>query len=152
MSENMIFCLGDGSTESSGIGFQQNNRIFNVKVTGEEIEKCRKILNDIKIYPTKWIDKKDMTEQEKKDVNGWRDMGGFLKRFDYKEAWANFWKSATQKQKNTILDIKQFDAEIFKNITGIDVGENNSKKKELIAKAQELKNKADELLEQAEKM
>jgi len=40
MSENMIFCLGDGKYESKGDGYQKNNRIFNQPVTKEEFDEA----------------------------------------------------------------------------------------------------------------
>jgi len=78
--------------------------IFNTKVSDEEYSKTLNSLkeNEIKIQLIKKIDDE-------------------LKVFDYQEAWANFWSDATQKQKDCILNIKQFDKNIFKGITGIDI-------------------------------
>jgi len=120
MSEKMIFCLGYGKYESSGEGYQKNHRIFNQDVTDEVYESTKKLLNDneIKITLTKWVEEKDLDKSEKTTTT--KELGGLLKTFSYEEAWANFWNEATQKQKNTILDLPQFDAEIFKKITGID--------------------------------
>lgn len=87
----------------------------------DEFVKTRDSLKDVKIILTKWVDKKDMTDDEKENISVWKGIGGYLKRFSYKEAWANWWNTATQDQKNWILNIKQFNAEIFKGITGIDV-------------------------------
>jgi len=127
MSERMLFCLGDGKYESKGDWYQKNNKIFNQDVSEDEFNKIKNSL-DIEIQITKWIDKKDMTDDEKENKSGWEQTGGFLKIFSYEDAWKNWWNEATQKQKDSILDIKQFNAEIFKGITGIDV----SVKEELI--------------------
>ena len=75
----------------------------------------------IKIPLTKWIDKKDMTDDEKEDSNVWKDIGGYLKRNSYEEAWAIWWNEAKQSDKDKILNCGYFNAEIFKGITGIDV-------------------------------
>ena len=96
MSENMIFC-----TNNNNEGYQKNNRIFNQDVTHNEFLEIKNNLN-INIELIVWIDNK-------------------LKIWTYKEAWANWWGQASQEQKDSILHIKQFDAEIFKDITGIDV-------------------------------
>ena len=39
----------------------------------------------------------------------------------YKDAWANAWKIMDEEDKNKILSIPQFDADIFKAITGIEI-------------------------------
>ena len=122
MSENMLFCLGEGRLESKGEGYQKNNRIFNKDVSEEEFKKTRNSL-DIKIKNTLWVDKKDMTDEEKENKSGWEQIGGFLKVFIYEDAWKNWWNEATQKQKDSIFNIPQFDSKIFLEITGIDVTE-----------------------------
>ena len=115
----MLFCLGDGQYESKGEGFQKSYRVFNKDVEKKEWEEIKNSL-DIKILPTKWIDKADMTKDEKDNNSVWKEIGGYLKTFSYEDAWSNWWKDASQKDKNKILDIKYFDREIFKEITGID--------------------------------
>jgi len=41
----------------------------------------------------------------------------------YKEAWALCWSEASKKEKQQFLDLPNFDAKIFKEITGIDVNQ-----------------------------
>ena len=121
MSENMIFCLGGDKYDSEGEGYQKNYRVFNKQVTKEEYEKIYSSLSNIKMLPTQWIDENKMTSEEKKSVKIAKDLGGYLKTFTYEEAWSNFWEAASKEQKDAILNIPQFDAEIFKEITGLDV-------------------------------
>lgn len=121
MSENMIFCLGTGKWESEGEGFQKSYRIFNKQVTKDEYEKILSSLSSINIPQTKWTDEKYMSAEEKKNIKIAKDIGGFLKTYSCEEAWASFWATATSEQKSAILNISQFDAEIFKGITGLDV-------------------------------
>lgn len=71
----------------------------------------------------RWIDKEDMTDEEKENVSGWETMEGYLKTLDYKEAWQVFWKETNKENKDKFLKLPNFDAEIFKEITGIDVTE-----------------------------
>lgn len=117
--------MGDGKWERKGEGYQKNLRIFNIDVSEEEYQKIRKLLteNDIKIQLTEVID-------------------GGLKAYSYQDAWSNFWDKSNKIQKDCILNIKQFDAEIFKEITGIDVSKKDTKNQELL-------NKADELIKEA---
>jgi hypothetical protein len=119
MSERMLFCLGDGKYATKGEGYQKNNRVFNVQVTPEEFDKIRASLPTIKVPLTKWIDKKDMTDEEKENSSVWKEVGGYLKVNTYENAWAIWWKEASQEDKNKILNCKYFNAEIFTKITGI---------------------------------
>lgn len=95
--------------------------VFNKKVTEEEYQSILSDLNknEIKIQLTKWTEYKDLDKDEQTITA--KQMDGLLKVCGYQEAWANFWNEATQKQKDCILNIKGFDSEIFKGITGIDV-------------------------------
>lgn len=125
MSEYMIFCLGEGQYESKGAGYQKNYQVFNQEVDEEEWFKIKDSLSNIKISFLSWIDKKNMTDEEKKDYPIYKENGGYLKRITYEQAWSNWWNSASEADRNKILGLKQFDADIFKKITGIDVKENN---------------------------
>ncbi len=69
-----------------------------------------------------WIDKEDMTDEEKSEVDGWETMGGYLKTLEYKEACQKWW-SDNPDDHERFLTLPGFDAEIFKDITGIDVEE-----------------------------
>ena len=115
----MLFCLGDGRSESKGEGYQKSFRVFNKQLTETEWNKVKSELPSIELPLTKWIEKDDMTAQEKKDNSVWKEIGGYLKTCSYEEAWSNWWKDASQKDKNKILDIKYFDQKIFTEITGI---------------------------------
>ena len=126
MSENMLFCLGEGKYESQGIGYQKNYHVFNKLVEKEEWGKIKSSLPTIKLLITHWIYKKDMTDEEKENNSIYKEIGGYLKRFTYAEAWKNWWVQAKQSDKDAIVSIKYFDREIFKGITGIDVEEKKS--------------------------
>ena len=75
------------------------------------------ILSNVKL--TKWIDIDDMTEEEKE-----QHTVGYLKKYTYKEAWKNMWNELTEEEKDIIMtELPNFDKDIFKEITGIDVDE-----------------------------
>ena len=67
-----------------------------------------------------WISKDDMTKDEKSEVTDWETMGGYLKTLEYKEACQKWW-SDNPDDHERFLTLPGFDAEIFKDITGIDV-------------------------------
>ena len=74
---------------------------------------------------TEWI---LYTEEEKKDDPKKEITGGYLKEYTMKEAWANWWGEMSEEAKKIVQDIPNFDAKIFKEITGIEV--NNDTEKE----------------------
>lgn len=74
---------------------------------------------------TKWI---PYTEEEKKADPEKEMIGGYLKKYTMKEAWANWWGEMSEEAKKIVQDIPNFDANIFKEITGIEV--NNDTEKE----------------------
>ena len=76
---------------------------------------------DIYFPLNKWIEKDEMSDEEKKNANGWEQMGGYLKTLSYKEAWKAGWEKATEEQKEWYQSFPNFDADIFLEITGIDV-------------------------------
>ncbi len=68
----------------------------------------------------RWIYEEDMTKREKKEVDGWKEMGGYLKTLPYKEACQIWWKENPDEHQR-FLGLPHFDPEIFEEITGIDV-------------------------------
>ena len=73
-----------------------------------------------KFYLNKWIPEADMTDEQKKsDPEFYR--GGYLKTYSWEEAWANYWRDSDEEEKQKVLNLPNFDAVIFKEITGIDV-------------------------------
>ena len=102
-------------------------------------------------YLTKWIEFAEMTAVEKQENPSAKTTEGYLKVYTYQEAWANFWKDTDEKNRQKFLNLPNFDAKIFKDITGIDVTI-NSQKQELLNKANELIQKAEELKKEAEKL
>ena len=72
-------------------------------------------------YRLDYIYLEDMTEKEIKNHPEAEVTGGYLKQMDYDEKVKEWWKSLTDKDKNCIKSLPNFDPDIFKEITGIDV-------------------------------
>lgn len=125
MSEKMLFCLGDSRLKGKGDGYQKNYMVFNTKVSETEYDEIKKSLPSIKLPVTFWVDKDDMTEDEKKEHPVYKTIGGYLRRLSYEDAWAKVWSEMSDIDKNKILSIPQFDSKIFKEITGIDTSKIN---------------------------
>ena len=71
------------------------------------------------IFPlTEWV---KYTEEEKANDKAKELIGGYLKTNTMKYAWGKWWESLSDVDKAIIKDIPNFDAELFREITGIEV-------------------------------
>ena len=70
---------------------------------------------------TKWIPENNMTDEEKEEHPSYKTTCGYLKTYTYKEACQNMWNKWSEDERNLIMKLPNFDKEIFKEITGIEV-------------------------------
>jgi len=63
----------------------------------------------------------EMTKEEKEQNKGWESVGGYLKTMDYKEAWQESYRRASQEDRDLVKKLPNFDADVFFEITGIRV-------------------------------
>ena len=68
-----------------------------------------------------WIYSVNMSEEEKKAHPEHETLGGYLKTVPFKDACALMWSNLTDEEKAEVQKIPNFDADIFKLITGIEV-------------------------------
>ena len=80
-------------------------------------------------YLTKWVDLSSMTDDEKKKFPTYEATGGYLKKFSYKEAFCNFWRDTSEENRKKFLNLPGFNADMFFEITGIDVREKSCAEK-----------------------
>ena len=138
---------GDSNTGYFNTETPDTVNVFDMPTIREDWDCCDKpdfIYFDL----TLWIYSKNMTDAEKAANESHANTGGYLKKLDYKEEFKKSYDKATQEDRDKIHNIPNFNAEKFLEISGIDVRidtEKETKKAELIAKAEEL-------LEQARKM
>ena len=76
---------------------------------------------------TEWVDKEDMNDKEKEDNPSYEITGGYLKVYEYQEAWRKAYDSATREEQLKIKDLPNFDKDKFKQISGIDIDEDTTK-------------------------
>ena len=79
------------------------------------------LLNQIPFTPNVWVLDDDMTDEEKEAHPEYRTTGGFLKVLDTSDCCVRWWNSLNEFDRYVIRSIPNFDAAIFKQITGIDV-------------------------------
>ena len=70
---------------------------------------------------TEWITESNMTDEEKEANPSYKTAEGYLKKRTYHEAWQVMWDSWTKEQQESIKNLPNFDKDIFKEITGIEV-------------------------------
>ena len=70
-----------------------------------------------------WIYSRNMSDEEKAAHPEHETLGGYLKSVPFKDACTLMWSNLTADEKTEVQRIPNFDAEIFKKITGIDVQE-----------------------------
>ena len=112
---------GNSTNRETGI-FNSNQgtiRIFN-KPTNKKWEEIDHP-NFLEFHVTKWIPEDEMTDEEKKNDPDFYVRQGYLRTYDYKEAWHNFWRDTDETNRSKFLALPNFDADVFFEITGIRV-------------------------------
>ena len=82
---------------------------------------ARCLLNRMPKNVVKWIRSLEMTDEEKAEHPTHETTGGYLKVLDESECCQLWWDSLSAREKNIIRKLPNFDAEIFKQCTGINV-------------------------------
>ena len=79
------------------------------------------LLNQIPKDVVEWICSEDMTDEEKVAYSTHKITGGYLKVLNKSECGQLWWNELSNYNKNIIMSIPNFDPDIFKECTGIDV-------------------------------
>ena len=115
-ASNVVGCF---NTES------QKLRFFD-KETDMTFEQWRNseacwLMNGIDFRPTVWIWSNEMSDVEKAEHPEHETTGGYLKIRDNTDCCKEWWNGLNQREKQVIMSIPNFDADIFEEITGIRV-------------------------------
>lgn len=89
---------------------------------------ARYILMDCPTDIKEWVWDYDMTEEEKEQHPEYSVTGGFLKNVEGEGEMQEWWDGLTKERKNIVMSLPNFDKNIFKEITGIDVNKFVGKK------------------------
>ena len=88
---------------------------------------ARYILNCMPTDDIGWVYTEDMTDEEKEKHPEHETTGGFLRTRSKSSERQTWWKRLDERRKKEVKSIPNFDAKIFKEITGIDVSESDIK-------------------------
>lgn len=69
----------------------------------------------------KWICSDNMTDEEKEQHPEYKTTGGYLKKLDKTKCMQIWWHGLSDYEKNVIMTLPNFNAKIFKKITGINI-------------------------------
>ena len=84
---------------------------------------ARYLLNQIPKDVVEWVYEEDMTDEEKAAHPTYETTGGYLKVLDESECGQLWWGNLSDRRKEIIKAIPNFDAEIFFQCTGVRVDE-----------------------------
>ena len=82
---------------------------------------ARYILMNCPTNALTWVWDYDMTDEEKEQYPEYSVTGGFLKNIERERERQEWWDSLTKESKDSVMSLPNFDKDIFKEITGIDV-------------------------------
>ena len=72
---------------------------------------------------TEWIDESDMSDVEKQENPSFSCTGGYLKEYDYKEAFTKSVTEASKEERDLIRALPNFNNEKFLEISGVDLSQ-----------------------------
>ena len=85
--------------------------------------KARYLLNQIPKNVVEWVYSRDMTDEEKQQYPEHKTTGCYLKVLDESDCAQVWWDGLCQENKDIILALPNFDPVVFKECTGIEIGE-----------------------------
>ena len=83
--------------------------------------RARRLLNEIDDCPLEYVYLSDMTDEEKAAHPEAETTGGYLRKRTTADNARKWWAGLSAYDQNVILSLPNFDAAIFKEITGVDV-------------------------------
>ena len=89
---------------------------------------ARYLLNQIPKDVVEWIYSSDMTDAEKAEHPTHETTGGYLKVLDESECSQIWWDGLTERKRNVIKALPNFDEAVFEQITGIKINQEREDK------------------------
>ena len=118
---------GDRNTGDWNTGFFNTDTPKTVRVFGKEIDleiwnNCDKP-NFLYFDITYWVSESNMTDEDKKADPNFYVRGGQLRKKGYKEAFIESWNKTHEADRKKVFNLPGFNADIFFQISGIDVNQ-----------------------------
>jgi len=113
--------VGDWNVGDFNTTTPETANYFNKPFNIEEWERAEKPDFIYEPRPTTWVYAADMTENEKAEHPLWETAGGYLRTNDMKEEWKKAYENSSTREKELLMALPNFDADVFLEITGIDV-------------------------------
>ena len=116
---------GDWNTGDRNTGYFNTKtpktiKVFGKKCLREDWENANKP-NCLYFSLTEWVYESDMSDVEKQENPSYSHTGGYLKAFDYKEAFTKSVTEASKEDRDLIRALPNFNADIFLEISGVDL-------------------------------
>jgi len=112
---------GDRNTGSFNTTAPDFVNFFNKPLSVDVWDKCAKPDWIYRPSTTTWVDECSMTPAEKVENPTFHTCGGYLRTNDMADEWRKAYESATSEDIELTRNLPNFDAEVFKEITGIDL-------------------------------
>ena len=111
---------GDCNTGYFNTKTPKTIKAFGKKCLREDWENANKP-NCLYFSLTEWVYESDMSDVEKQENPSYSHTGGYLKAFDYKEAFTKSVTEASKEDRDLIRALPNFNADIFLEISGVDL-------------------------------
>ena len=115
------FNTGSGHVGCFNTSTSEKAYYFNKLIDKAEWDKAVKPRWIYLVSPTTWVSEISMTSKEKWDNPSYKTTYGYLRKNDMQEEWAKAFAAATPEDIELTKSLPAFDAEVFLEITGIDL-------------------------------
>ena len=113
--------FSNGCFNTKGSKILMFNKPSDWSIEDWRCSKAKRLLDTISCNALQWVYSDKMTEEEKEQHPKYKTTGGYLKELDKSKCGQLWWDNHLDYNKNVIKSLPNFDAEIFKEITGIDI-------------------------------
>ena len=113
--------FSNGCFNTKGSKILMFNKPSDWSIEDWRCSKVKRLLDTISYNALQWVYSDKMTEEEKEQHPKYKTTGGYLKELDKSKCGQLWWDNLLDYNKNVIKSLPNFDAEIFKEITGIDI-------------------------------
>ena len=112
---------GDGNSGHFNTNEPDTIRVFNKECKKKDWDDCQKPDFIFDVMLNEWIWWDTMSDKEKESNKNAFVTDGYLKTFNYKDAWSNAFKKATPDDVELLKKLPNFNTKLFFEITGITI-------------------------------